>query len=70
MDAAFHNALSNLKEGIPRLAQLLKFGDSSGIASWIHIVEAKLIPRFSSDFPILLPVKKPSSSVIRWSVLL
>ncbi len=52
MEPAFHNALKNLKEGIPRLAQLLKFGDGSDIASWINIVEAKLIPsiflRFSN----------------------
>jgi len=62
MDSAFHNALSNLKEGIPRLAQLLKFGDVSDIASWIHIVEAKLIPRFSSEFPIVAAICGGGSS--------
>jgi hypothetical protein len=62
MDAAFHNALSNLKKGIPRLAQLLKFGDSSDIASWMHIVEAKLIPRFSSEFPIVAAICGGGSS--------
>ena len=62
MDATFHNALSNLKEGIPRLAQLLKFGDGPDIASWIHIVEAKLIPRFSSDFPIVAAICGGGSS--------
>jgi hypothetical protein len=62
MDAAFHNALSNLKESIPRLAQLLKFGDGPDIASWIHIVEAKLIPRFSSDFPIVAAICGGGSS--------
>ena len=56
MESAFHGALKNLKEGIPRLAQLLKFGEESDIASWAHIVEAKLIPRFSSDFPIVAAI--------------
>ncbi len=62
MEPAFHNALKNLKEGIPRLAQLLKFGDGSDIASWINIVEAKLIPRFSSDFPIVAAICGGGSS--------
>jgi hypothetical protein len=62
MNPTFHNALSNLKEGIPRLAQLLKFGDEPDIASWIHIVEAKLIPRFSSDFPIVAAICGGGSS--------
>jgi hypothetical protein len=62
MDSTFHNALSDLKEGIPRLAQLLKFGDGPDIASWIHIVEAKLIPRFSSDFPIVAAICGGGSS--------
>ena len=62
MNATFHNGLSNLKEGISRLAQLLKFGDESDIASWIHIVEAKLIPRFSSDFPIVAAICGGGSS--------
>ena len=62
MDPAFQQALANLKEGILRLAKLLKFGDSSDIASWIHIVEAKLIPRFSSNFPIVAAICGGGSS--------
>ena len=62
MDSAFHNALSKLKEGIPDLSQLLKFGDGSEIDSWIHIVEAKLIPRFSSDFPMVAAICGGGSS--------
>jgi len=62
MQPAFYNALKNLKEGIPRLAELLKFGDRSDIASWVNIVEAKLIPRFSSDFPIVAAICGGGSS--------
>ena len=62
MDSAFHSALSNLNEGIPRLAQLLKFGDGAEIDSWIHIVEAKLIPRFSSEFPMVAAICGGGSS--------
>jgi hypothetical protein len=62
MESSFHNALKNLKEGIPRLAQLLEFGDGSEINSWIHIVEAKLIPRFSSEFPMVAAICGGGSS--------
>jgi hypothetical protein len=62
MEPAFHNALSELKEGIPRLAQLLQCGQTSEIASWRHIVEAKLIPRFSTDFPIVAAICGGGSS--------
>ena len=62
MDSNFHIALSNLKEGIPRLAQLLKFGDRPEIDSWIHIVEAKLIPRFSAEFPMVVAICGGGSS--------
>ncbi len=44
------------------MAHLLKFGDGSDIASWINIVEAKLIPRFSSDFPIVAAICGGGSS--------
>ncbi len=62
MEPAFHDALSHLKDHIPGLAKLLKFGESSDIASWINIVEAKLIPRFSSDFPIVAAICGGGSS--------
>jgi hypothetical protein len=62
MDSAFHNALSDLKEGIPRLAQLLQCGQASEIASWRHIVEAKLSPRFSTDYPIVAAICGGGSS--------
>jgi hypothetical protein len=62
MEPAFYNALSNLKEGIPRLAQLLHCGQASEIDSWRHIVEAKLIPRFSTDFPIVAAICGGGSS--------
>jgi len=62
MDSDFYNALSNLTEGFPRLAQLLKFGDRPEIDSWIHIVEAKLIPRFSAEFPMVVAICGGGSS--------
>ena len=62
MEPAFHNALLALKEGIPRLAQLLQCGQASDIASWRHIVEAKLIPRFSTDFPMVAAICGGGSS--------
>lgn len=62
MEPTFYDALNHLKDNIPRLAKLLKFGDGADIASWINIVEAKLIPRFSSDFPIVAAICGGGSS--------
>ena len=62
MEPAFQNALSDLKDGIPRLAQLLQCGQAGEIASWRHIVEAKLIPRFSTDFPVVAAICGGGSS--------
>jgi hypothetical protein len=62
MESAFYDALKNLKEGIPGLAELLKFGDRSDIASWMNIIAAKLIPRFSSEFPIVAAICGGGSS--------
>ena len=62
MQPTFQDALNNLKEGLPQLTKLLQFGDSADIASWINIVEAKLIPRFSSDFPIVAAICGGGSS--------
>ena len=62
MEPTFHNALLDLKDGIPRLVQLLQCGQASEIASWRHIVEAKLIPRFSTDFPVVAAICGGGSS--------
>ncbi|MGD8467691.1 MAG: hypothetical protein PVI49_04165 [Desulfobacterales bacterium] len=62
MDSEFHKALSDLKDGIPRLADLLQCGQASEMASWRHIVEAKLIPRFSTDFPVVAAICGGGSS--------
>jgi hypothetical protein len=62
MEPEFHNALRDLKEGIPGLSELLKFGNAPDIASWINVVEAKLMPRFSSDFPIIAAICGGGSS--------
>jgi hypothetical protein len=62
MELDFHNALIDLKEGIPGLAELLKFGEGPDIASWVNVVEAKLIPRFSSDFPVIAAICGGGSS--------
>ena len=62
MEPTFQNALVDLKDGIPRLAQLLQCGQASEIASWRHIVEAKLIPRFSTNFPVVAAICGGGSS--------
>jgi hypothetical protein len=62
MAPEFYTALKDLKEGIPHLAQLLKFGNEPEIASWINVVEAKLMSRFSPDFPVIAAICGGGSS--------
>ena len=62
MAPEFYKALKDLKDGIPQLAELLKFGNGPEIASWINVVEAKLMSRFSPDFPLIAAICGGGSS--------
>ena len=41
MESALYDALKKLRENIPRLADLLKFGNDEHIRFWTDIVDAK-----------------------------
>ncbi len=62
MEPALYDALKDLRANIPRLAELLKTGGNQDIASWAHIVDAKLLSRCSPDFPIVAAVCGGGSS--------
>ncbi|UCH23784.1 MAG: hypothetical protein JSU83_11560 [Deltaproteobacteria bacterium] len=62
MQQALFDALKDLRMDIPRLAQLLKIDANRDIASWIHSVDAKLLKRFSPDFPVVAAVCGGGSS--------
>jgi hypothetical protein len=62
MDPALYETFKNLRTNIPRLAKRLKLGQNQNIASWAHIVDTKLLARFSPDFPIVAAVCGGGSS--------
>ncbi|MGD2272921.1 MAG: 50S ribosome-binding GTPase [Desulfobacterales bacterium] len=62
MEQTLYDALKDLRGNIPRLAELLKLDERQDIASWTHIVDAKLLARFSPDFPLVAAVCGGGSS--------
>ncbi len=62
MESALFDALKKLRENIPRLADLLKFGDHKQIRFWTDIVDAKLLSRLTPDFPVVAAICGGGSS--------
>ncbi len=62
MEKALYEALKDLRGNIPRLAELLNLGENQDITSWTHIVDTKLLARFSPDFPVVAAVCGGGSS--------
>ena len=56
------DALKHLKNDIPLLAETLFLGDTANLASWTNIVNGKLLPRLSPDFPLTAAVCGGGSS--------
>ena len=57
-----YDALTQLRDHIPRLADLLKIGNEEEIQSWQDIVDAKLLSRFAPDFPMVAAICGGGSS--------
>jgi hypothetical protein len=62
MEQTIHKALKQLRTDIPDLARLLKLDDETGLASWSNIIDAKLLSRFSPDFPVVAAICGGGSS--------
>ena len=62
MEESLYNALEQLHDKIPRLADLLDPGADEQICFWTHIVEAKLLSRLSPDFPMVAAICGGGSS--------
>jgi len=59
---ARYDALRQLRDHIPRLADLLKIGNREEIRFWEDIVDAKLLSRLAPDFPIVAAICGGGSS--------
>ncbi len=62
MESALYDALKKLRENIPHLADLLKFGNDEHIRFWTDIVDAKLLSRLTPDFPVVAAICGGGSS--------
>ena len=62
MEQTIYEALKRLRNDIPKLAELLKLGYEPEIDSWRNMIDAKLLSRFSPDFPIVAAICGGGSS--------
>jgi len=62
MDPDRYDALRQLRDHIPRLADLLKIGNAEEIRFWQDIVDAKLLSRLAPDFPMVAAICGGGSS--------
>ncbi len=62
MQPARYDALRQLRDHIPRLADSLKLGNNEEIRFWQDIIDAKLLARLAPDFPIVAAICGGGSS--------
>ena len=62
MNTGLYDALKQLRDFIPRLADVLKLGVEAEIDFWSDIVDAKLLSRLAPDFPIVAAICGGGSS--------
>jgi len=62
IDKGLYDALKNLRDQVPRLADMLKLGMDEQIGFWNEIVDAKLLSRLAPDFPVVAAICGGGSS--------
>ena len=62
MEPTRYDALKQLRDHIPRLADALKIGNDEEIRFWQDIVDAKLLARLAPDFPMVAAICGGGSS--------
>ncbi len=55
-------ALKKLRHDIPRVSETLCLGNRDALASWANIIDGKLLPRLSPDFPLMAAICGGGSS--------
>lgn len=56
------DALRKLRDGIPKLTDMLKLDFGKDVTTWANIVDSKLLVRLSPDFPIMATICGGGSS--------
>jgi hypothetical protein len=62
MGLKLHTYLSQLRQDVPHLVSLLKLGMKPDLQAWMNVLDAKLLPRFAPDFPIVAAICGGGSS--------
>ena len=62
LEDALTDALKHLREDIPRIVDRLGMEAAADIRSWMNVVNGKLLPRLSPDFPLMVAVCGGGSS--------
>ena len=55
-------ALKTIKTEVPFIVNSLKYRNSEAINAWLRVVDKKLIPKFSPDFPLVAAICGGGSS--------
>ncbi len=62
LEDALTDALKRLRENIPKIVDRLGMEAAADIRSWMNVVNGKLLPRLSPDFPLMVAVCGGGSS--------
>jgi hypothetical protein len=62
METGLFEALTQLRQHIPRLADILKLDMSEEIGFWNDVIDAKLLSRLAPDFPVVAAICGGGSS--------
>ncbi len=61
-EQSLNKALKKLRSDLPRVVDTLCLADTVDLMSWTNIIDGKLLPRFSPDFPLMAAVCGGGSS--------
>jgi hypothetical protein len=59
---SLNKALKNLRSDIPSVVEKLGLSQSIRLKSWTNVIDGKLLPRFSPDFPLMAAICGGGSS--------
>ncbi|QTA91623.1 dynamin family protein [Desulfonema magnum] len=62
LEKTLNDALKKLRQDLPDLADILCLGDGVNLTSWTNVIDGKLLPRLSPDFPLMAAICGGGSS--------
>lgn len=59
---SLNEALKNLRSDLPSVVEKLRLSENIRLKSWANLIDGKLLPRFSPDFPLMAAICGGGSS--------